>query len=219
MSLPEYVFFERVRHFYEELRTGKTLYKVDEVLYFLDDKSLEMTKRWLVDDRFQWNIGKGWSMLTQAPPVVAMTLDSEQDHMQFIGNLTGEENEYDSQGNIIAWSNTYGRLKSGNINFFLLAPNSDMITAMYLLVQRALSEGESPTQDQPGLRSFEWYGISQLRYNGTDIRPDQTTLPTMMFARTLSVSCTYLMRWADKKYADEEGFVSSIDLGNVGIIP
>ena len=73
MSLPEYVFFERVRNFYEELRTGKSIDKVDEVLYFLDAKSVEITKKWLTDERFPWNIGKGWSMLTQTPPVVAMT--------------------------------------------------------------------------------------------------------------------------------------------------
>lgn len=218
MSLPEYVFFERVKNFYEELRTGKSLYKVDEVLYFLDAKSIEMTKRWLVDERFQWNIGKGWSMLTQQPPVVAMTLDNEQDHLQFLGNYTGVENEYNLAGEEIAYHETYGRMKMGTINFFLLAPNSDMITTMYLLLQRALAEGETPTAGEPGLRSYEHYGISQLRYMGTDIRPDQNMLPSMMFARTLSVSCSYVTKWAGSKYPEDEGFVSSIDLGNVGII-
>lgn len=217
MSLPEYVFFERVRNFYEELRTGKSIDKVDEVLYFLDAKSVEITKKWLTDERFPWNIGKGWSMLTQTPPVVAMTLDNEQDHPggQFIGNYTGEYTEFDTAGEIMSYSETYGRMKTGTINFFLLAPNADMITAMYLLVQRALVEGESPTINQPGMHSFEHYGISHLRYSGSDIRPDQNMLPSMMFARTLSVSCSYLNIWAGTKYGNTEGFITSIDLGTV----
>ncbi len=220
MSLPEYVFFERVKSFYEEIRTGQKIDKVDEILYFLDDKSLKITKQWLTDERFQWSIGKGWSMLTQSPPVVAMTLDNEQDHPggQFINNYTGENYGYDESGNPEFYSQSYGRMKHGTYNFFILAPNPDMITTMYLLIQRALSEGESPTLENDNLRSFEYYGITELRYSGTDIRPDQSMAPTMTFGRTLSVSCAFLQQWSGTLYG-KSGFVSSIDIGNVNILP
>jgi len=215
MSVAEYVFFNRVTNFYERMRSGKNPEKLDEIFYFLDEKSLVMTKRWLLDERFPWTIGKGWSLLTQQPPLIAMTMDVESDRQQFVGNWVGEQTDTAPDGTTaIAHYESYGRLKTARYNFFIVAPNSDMVTAMYLITQRALAEGESPPLDEPHIVPYEKYGINELSYSGGDVRPDQSFIPTAAFGRTLTVTCSYLHLWRGASYG-KFGFASSIELGTV----
>ena len=217
--MPEYALFNRVSDFYERIRAGKNLHKLDEIFYFLDEKSLEMTKRWIMDERFPWSIGKGWSLLSAQPPLVMMTMDAEQDRPggQIIGNWAGDgvNGFTDSLGRFTPANayEGYGRLMHATFNFFLVAPNADMISAMYLLTQRALLEGESPPNDESDIIPFDFYGIGELHYSGSDVRPDQNFLPNVAFGRSLSVSCTYLQQWRGKSFG-KNGFISSIDVNS-----
>lgn len=214
MSVAEYVFINRITDFYKRMRAGEFPEKLDEIFYFLDEKSKVMTKKWLMDDRFEWTIGKGWSLLTQTPPIVAQTMDVESDRQQVLGNYMGQDTSYDAKGIETAHYDLHGRIKTARFNFFLVAPNSDMITAMYLVLQRALAEGETPTSNEPYIVPYEEMGITDLSYSGGDLRPDQNFLPNVAFARTLSVTCSYIHQWRGSSFG-KYGFASSIELGNV----
>lgn len=219
MPMPEYVFHARIVDFYERMRSGKNLHKLDEVFYFLDEKSLTMTKKWLMDERFPWTIGKGWGLLTQTPPLVAMTLEAESDRdggmaIGNISNYAGTVYEDTPEKNPIMYFEEHGRLKNARFNFILVAPSSDMISAMYLLMIRALMEGESPPIDEPHIIPYESYGIGELHYSGSDIKPNNEFLPTVAFARTITVQCTYLQFYRGVSLGNN-GFASSIDIGNV----
>lgn len=214
MSVAEYVFLNRINDFYKRMRAGEFSEKLDEIFYFLDEKSKVMTKKWLMDDRFEWTIGRGWSLLTQTPPIVAQTLEMESDRQQVIGNHMGEDTSYDADGNETVHHDIHGRIKTARFTFFLLAPNSDMITAMYLVIQRALSEGETPTSSEPYIIPYEQMGITDLYYSGGDLRPDQNFLPNIAFARSLTITCNYIHQWRGGSFG-KYGFVSSIELGTV----
>jgi len=214
MSVAEYVFINRITDFYKRMRAGEFPEKLDEIFYFLDEKSKVMTKKWLMDERFEWTIGKGWSLLTQTPPIVAQTMDIESDRQQVLGNYMGQDTSYDSKGVETAHYDVHGRIKTARFNFFLVAPNSDMITAMYLVLQRALAEGETPTSNEPYIIPYEQMGITDLSYSGGDLRPDQNFLPNVAFARTLSVTCSYIHQWRGSSFG-KYGFASSIELGTV----
>ena len=214
MSVAEYVFINRITDFYKRMRAGEFPEKLDEIFYFLDEKSKVMTKKWLMDDRFEWTIGKGWSLLTQTPPIVAQTMDIESDRQQVLGNYMGESTSYDKNGDETEHFQGFGRIKTARFNFFLVAPNSDMITAMYLVLQRALAEGESPTLNEPYIVPYEQMGITELSYSGGDLRPDQNFLPNVAFARTLTVTCSYIHQWRGSSFG-KYGFVSNIEIGNV----
>ncbi len=215
MSLPEFVFHSRIVDFYERIRAGKNLQKLDEIFFYLDERSLSMTKKWIMDERFPWTIGKGWSLLSQTPPLVAMTLDSDNDRPggQFLGDVAGEPSiSYEPDGVTPQfYFETSGRLKTATYRFFLVAPNPDMISAMYAMVLRALMEGEQPPIDETHIIPYEEYGIGELHYSGSDISPNQSFLPNVIFARTLTVNCTYLSTWRGRSFG-KSGFVSSIDI-------
>lgn len=217
MSVPEYVFLNRVREFYEELRSGKNLWKIDETLHFIDERGRSMLKRWVQDDRYQWTIGRGYTILAQPAPIISLISqgDSDRPGGYFVGNYASEgigyepdeitPNEY--------WSSS-GRLKSGSFVFIVTAPNIDMLNAMYALLERALYEGESPPANEPDIICFNDYGIGEISYRGADVRPDQTYLPTNTFARTLSINCTYSQIWSGRIFGTD-GFAFSVDLGNI----
>jgi len=217
MSVPEYVFLHRVQEFYDQLRLGHNLWKIDEVLNFVDDRGREMVKRWIQDERFPWTFGRGYTLLTQPAPIIALVVDSDSDRAggYFLGNHAGQGIEYDPTGtNPQMYWEENARLKTGSFVFVLTAPNSDMLTAMYCLLERALYEGETPPAGEQNIISFSDYGISELRYSGSDLRPDQNYIPTATFARTLRVSCTYMHTWSGKIWGPN-GYAFSIDLGNL----
>jgi hypothetical protein len=85
---------------------------------------------------------------------------------------------------------------------------------MYCLIERAMYEGETANMGEENIIQFYNYGISELRYSGTDVRPDQSYIPTGTWARTLRINCTFQHHWTGRNY-DKNGYVFSIDLGNV----
>jgi len=215
MSVPEYVFKNRVIEFYNLLKSGQNLWKVDETLAFIDERGREMIKKWLQDDRYVWKIGSGYSVLTQPPPIISLVVDADSDRQHILGNYAGEGIGYEPDDLTPQeyWKES-ARLKTGTFRFVLMAPNADMLTAMYCLLERAMYEGETPPIGEENIITFSDYGIGELSYSGTDLRPDESYLPTSAFARTLSVSCTYLHTWTGRMYG-KQGFALSIDVGNV----
>lgn len=217
MSVPEYVFLNRVREFYEELRSGRNLWKIDEALHFIDERGRTMIKRWVQDERYPWTIGRGYTILAQPAPIVSLVVqgDSDRPGGYFIGNYAGDGIEYEPDGTTPQeYWNSSGRLKNGSFLFIITAPNIDMLNAMYCLLERALYEGESPPVNEPNIICFNDYGIGELSYRGADVRPDQSYLPTNTFARMLTVSCTYSQIWSGKLFG-KSGYAFSIDIGNV----
>lgn len=217
MSVPEYVFLSRLKEFYEELRFGKNLWKIDETLYFVDERGRSMIKRWIQDERYQWTIGRGYTILAQPAPIVTLIVqgDSDRPGGYFIGNFAQEGIDYEPDGvTPQQYWNSSGRLKTGSFTFIITAPNIDMLNAMYALVERALYEGETPPDNEPNIICFNDYGIGELSYRGADVRPDQTYLPTNTFVRTLSVSCTYTQIWSGKLFGSSN-YAFSVDLGNI----
>lgn len=215
MSVPEYVFTHRIQEFYDELRSGRNLWKVDETLGFVDEKGRNMIKRWLQDPRYAWTFGRGYTILQQAPPIVSLVVDSDSDRSYMLGNYANQGIDYEPD--LItpqsAWTQN-ARLKSGSFLMVMTAPNADMLTAMYCLIERALYEGETANLGEENIIQFYDYGISELRYSGTDVRPDQSYIPTATWARTLRINCMYTHTWTGRNY-NNTGFVFSIDLGNI----
>ena len=216
MSIPEYVFIHRVQEFYDQLRFGKNLWKIDETLNFIDEKGREIVKRWIQDERYKWTLGRGYSVLTQPAPLISLVVDGDHDRPsgQVLGNYADDGISYNEEGVAQEYWQQNVRLKTGTFMFVLIAPNSDMLNAMYCLLERALYEGESAPINEPGIISFENYGITELSYSGSDIRPDQNYAPTSTFARTLSVSCTYPHNWSGRIFGTD-GYAFSIDFGDI----
>lgn len=217
MSIPEYVFIHRIEEFYDQLRNGKNLWKIDETLGYIDERGREIIKKWIQDERYPWQFGRGYSLLTQAPPIVSLIVDSDSDRPSgtFLGNYAGEGIDYEPDG---VTPRSYwlenARLKTGTFMFVFMAPNADMLSAMYTLVERALYEGETAPVNEPDILQFGDYGISELRYSGGDVRPDQSFVPTASWARTLSITCTYMHSWTGRIWG-KENYVFSIDPGTV----
>jgi hypothetical protein len=216
MSIPEYVFIHRVQEFYDQLRAGKNLWKIDETLNFIDEKGREIVKRWIQDERYKWTLGRGYSVLTQPPPLISLVVDGDHDRPsgQVLGNYADDGISYNEDGIAQEYWQQNVRLKTGTFLFVLIAPNSDMLNAMYCLLERALYEGESAPINETGIISFENYGITELSYSGSDIRPDQNYAPTSTFARTLSVSCTYPHNWSGRIFGTD-GYAFSVDFGDI----
>lgn len=215
MSVPEYVFTHRIQEFYDELRSGRNLWKVDETLGFVDEKGRTMIKRWLQDPRYTWTFGRGFTILQQAPPIVSLVVDSDSDRSYMLGNYSSQGIDYEPD--LVTPQNAWtqnARLKTGSFLLVMTAPNADMLTAMYCLIERALYEGETANLGEENIIQFYDYGISELRYSGTDVRPDQSYIPTAAWARTLRINCMYQHTWTGRNYSDK-GFVFSIDLGNI----
>jgi len=217
MSVPEYVFMHRVEEFYDQLRAGRNLWKIDETLGYIDERGREIIKKWVQDERFPWQFGRGYSLLTQAPPLVSLIVDSDSDRQSgtFLGNYGSDGIDYepDSITPQSYWQQN-ARLKTGTFMFVFLAPNADMLSAMYSLVERALYEGESPPVGEENIIHFNDYGISEMRYSGGDIRPDQTFVPTASWGRTLNVTCTYMHSWTGRIWG-KNNYVFSINTGTV----
>lgn len=215
MSVPEYVFLHRIQEFYDELRSGRNLWKIDETLGFVDEKGRAMIKKWIQDPRFPWTFGRGYTILQQRSPIISLVVDSASDRSYMLGN-------YATDGTIIdplsekpqAYWQENARFKTGSFLIVMTAPNSDMLTAIYCLIERALYEGESSNIGEENIIQFSDYNISELRYSGTDIRPDQSYIPTNTWARSLRINCTYLHTWSGRHYSDT-GYAFSINLGNV----
>ena len=207
----------RIEEFYDQLRNGKNLWKIDETLGYIDERGREIIKKWIQDERYPWQFGRGYSLLTQAPPIVSLIVDSDSDRPSgtFLGNYAGEGIDYEPDG---VTPRSYwlenARLKTGTFMFVFMAPNADMLSAMYTLVERALYEGETAPVNEPDILQFGDYGISELRYSGGDVRPDQAFVPTASWARTLSVTCTYMHSWTGRIWG-KENYVFSIDPGTV----
>jgi hypothetical protein len=217
MSIPEYVFLNRLEEFYAMLKNGQNLWKIDETLNFIDEKGREMIKKWIQDDKYPWTIGRGYSVLTQNPPIISLVVDADRDREagQMIGNYAGQGIGYEPDGITPQeyWVSS-ARLKTGTFRFVLMAPNADMLSAMYCLLERAMYEGETPPVGEENIITFSDYGIGELYYSGSDLRPDESYVPTSAFARTLSVTCTYEHNWSGRIYG-KEGFALSVDVGNV----
>lgn len=217
MSVPEYVFLHRIQEFYDQLRSGRHLWKVDETMSFVDEKGREMIKRWIQDERFPWTFGRGYTILVQPAPVISLVVDSDSDRAggYYLGNYDDEGIDYDPDGITpqMAWEKR-SKLKTGTFQFVMTAPNSDMLTAIYCLMERALYEGENAPRGEEDIIQFSDYGISELRYSGSDVRPDQSFIPTAAFARTLRVTCTYLHTWSGRTFG-KNGYAFSINIGNI----
>lgn len=221
MSVPEYVFMHRIQEFYDQLRAGRNLWKIDETLGFVDERGREMIKRWVQDERYPWTFGQGYTILTQPAPVISLVIDADSDRPggTFLGNFADEGIDYEPDETTPQsyWRKNV-RLKTGTFLFVFTAPNADMLNAMYALIERALYEGETPPVNEENIITFSDYGISELRYRGSDVHPDQNYIPTATFARTLSVSCTYPHQWSGKIFG-KTGFAVSINLGNIYASP
>lgn len=215
MSVPEYVFLHRIQEFYDQLRSGKNLWKIDETLNFVDERGRQMIKRWIQDERFPWTFGRGYTILQQTAPVVSLVVDADSDRSYMLGNYAGQGIDYepDAVTPQMHWIES-ARLKSGSFIIVMTAPNSDVLTAMYCLIERALYEGETAPLNEENIIQFYDYNISELRYSGSDIRPDQSYIPTNTWARTLRISCTYMHTWTGRVYS-KNGYMFSIDIGNV----
>lgn len=98
MSVPEYVFLNRIREFYEQLRAGRNLWKIDETLHFFDERGRSMVKRWIQDEKYPWSIGRGYGLLTQQAPVISLVIqgDSDRPGGNFMGNYAEQFIEYES---------------------------------------------------------------------------------------------------------------------------
>lgn len=215
MSVPEYVFQHRIQEFYDELKSGRNLWKIDETLGFVDEKGRNLIKKWIQDPRFPWTFGRGYTVLQQAAPVISLVVDADSDRSYMLGNYAGDGTDYEPDGTTpqSSWTQN-ARLKTGSFLIVMTAPNADMLTAMYALIERALYEGETANLGEENIIQFFDYGISELRYSGTDIRPDQSYIPTNTWARTLRIGCTYLHTWTGRSFGSG-GYAFSIDLGNV----
>jgi hypothetical protein len=216
MSVPEYVFLHRIQEFYDQLRAGRNLWKIDETLGFIDERGRQMIKKWIQDERFAWTFGRGYALLMQPAPVISLVVDSDSDRPNgnMIGNYARDGIEFDAIGNANYYWEQNAKLKMGSFLFVFTAPNSDMLTAMYCLTERALYEGETPPAGEEDIITFSDYGIHELSYRGSDVRPDQNYVPTATWARTLNVSCSYMQTWTGKIWG-KSGFALSIDIGDV----
>ena len=216
MSVPEYVFLHRIQEFYDQLRAGRNLWKIDETLDFIDERGRQMIKKWVQDPRYPWTLGRGYTILSQPAPVISLVVDSDSDRPagNFIGQYAGSGIRYDDEGNPKEAWEQHAKLKHGSFLFVFTAPNADMLTAMYTLVERAMYEGESPPINEKNIITFSDYGINELTYRGSDLRPDTNYLPTATFARTLNVSCSYLHTWTGRIFG-KNNYVFSINIGNV----
>ena len=215
MSVPEYVFMHRIKEFYDELRSGRNLWKVDETLGFVDEKSRTMIKRWIQDPRFEWTFGKGYSVLQKEAPIISLVVDADADRNYMLGNYASDGIIMDADA--VTPQMYYAenaRFKSGTFLIVMTAPNADMLTAMYCLVERALYEGESANLGEEHIIQFNDYNISELRYSGTDVRPDQNYIPLNTWARTLKINCTYIHTWQGRIYS-KNGYAFTVDLGNI----
>lgn len=217
MSVPEYVFMHRIEEFYDQLRAGRNLWKIDETLGYIDERGREIIKKWVQDERFPWQFGRGYTLLTQPPPIVSLIIDSDSDRPSgtFLGNYAAEGIDYEPDDiTPQSYWQKNARLKTGTFMFVFTAPNADMLSAMYSLVERALYEGETPPVGEENIIHFNDYGISEMRYSGGDVRPDQTFVPTASWARTLNVTCTYMHSWTGRIWG-KENYVFSIDTGTI----
>lgn len=216
MSVPEYVFLHRIQEFYNQLRAGRNLWKIDESLDFVDERGRNMIKKWIQDPRFPWTLGRGYTLLTQSPPIISLVVDSDSDRPggNFIGHYDSDGIIYDSDGDPREYWQRNSKIKHGSFLFVFTAPNADMLTAMYVLAERALYEGESPPINEQDIITFSDYGINELTYRGSDLRPDQNYIPTATFARTLNVSCSYMHSWTGRIFG-KKNYLFSINIGNV----
>lgn len=216
MSVPEYVFLHRIQEFYDQLRAGRNLWKIDETLGFIDERGRNMIKKWVQDPRFPWTLGRGYTILMQPAPVISLVVDSDSDRSggNFIGQYAGSGIVYDDDDEPKEYWEQSAKLKSGNFLFIFTAPNADTLTAMYALVERAMYEGEVPPINEENIITFSDYGIQELSYRGSDIRPDQNYIPTATFARTLSVTCSYMHTWTGRMFGKKD-YLFSINIGDV----
>lgn len=216
MSVPEYVFLHRIQEFYDQLRAGRNLWKIDEVLNFVDERGRNMIKKWIQDPRFPWTLGRGYTLLTQPAPVISLVVDSDSDRPggNFIGQYADEGIRYDDDGNPKEYWLQNAKLKHGSFLFVFTAPNADILTAMYCLTERAMYEGEVPPINEENIITFSDYGINELVYRGSDLRPDQNYVPTATFARTLNVTCSYMHTWTGRIFG-KNNYLFSLNIGNI----
>lgn len=156
--------------------------EIDDILASLDAAELAKVKANFVDETPY--VVQGFPSQDQPFPLFAVTLGSDSDHTEFIGE--GEQAVFDILDTDLKIGDERNRRRRDSFMVYIYARHPDICAYLYRIAKRIA---------EVGVGYMEARGLQLPAIQGRDLVPEQKDPTTPLFVRSLSISVEYHDEW------------------------